>query len=91
MRTLGGEQLGARSLFDGMPQPGEPVYDDADRQMFEIIHDGGGWGGCYEGRQVDDSEFTQSSMYIQPGMQPGTYPQSDTYIQQTDSYTGHQE
>lgn len=50
------EQLDARSLFVGMSQPSEPAYDYADRQMFEMIHDRG--GGCYEERQVDDSEST---------------------------------
>ena len=60
------EQLGACTLFAGISQPGEPSYDDANRQMFEMIHDRG--AGCYKDGYVDDSE----------SMQPGTYTQSDT-------------
>ena len=36
--------MGARTLFAAMPRAGEPVYD-RDREMLDIIHDGGEGGG----------------------------------------------
>lgn len=52
----GVEQLSTRPLFAGMPQVGEPAYDDANRQLFEMIHDVG--GDFYDDGQVDDTEST---------------------------------
>ena len=45
-------------LFATMPRAGEMTYDNPDREMFDIIHDGGsGGGGCdYEDGQVEDSD-----------------------------------
>jgi hypothetical protein len=63
-RTPDVDQLDARSLFADMSQPGEVAYDDADREMMGMIHDGDGCG--FEDRQVDDSE---PEVYAQ---QPGT-------------------
>ena len=40
-------QLGACTLFVGMPKAGELAYDDVDKEMFDIIHEGDR-GGCYE-------------------------------------------
>ena len=49
---------GACTLFAAMPRAGEPAYD-ADRDMLEIIHDGGeGGGGGYGDGQVEDSDPT---------------------------------
>ena len=86
-RKLSGEQLVTRSMFTCMSQPSEPVCEDADKQMFEIIHDGWGWGGCYEDMQVNGSEFMQSGTYTYPGL----HPLPNTCTQQTYSYTSQQE
>ena len=47
----------ARCSLLYMPKAGEPAYDDVDREMFDIIHDGGEGGG-YEDGQVEDSDPT---------------------------------
>ena len=61
------EQLGACTMFAGMPQVGEPAYDDVDMHMSEMIHDRGrSGGGCYyKDGQVDNSESTHSGTYTQ--------------------------
>ena len=65
-RPAAGEQMGARTLFAAMPRAGEPTYVDPDREMLDIIHDGGeGGGGGYEDGQVEDSDPTQSGNYQQ--------------------------
>ena len=52
--------MGARTLFTVMPRVGELAYDAGDREMLDIIHDGGeGEGGGYEDSQVEDSDPTQ--------------------------------
>ena len=63
VRTAGGEHMGVRMMFAPMPIAGENVYDDGEREMFEIIHDGSGGGGGYEDGQVEDSDPTQSGNY----------------------------
>lgn len=66
------DQLGARSLFTGMSQPGATPVDDG--KMLDIIHDRGG----FEDRQVDESEL---ELYTE---QPSTYThQPDSYTKQT--------
>ena len=55
-QTLGVEQLGARMLFVGMPQAGEPAGDSVGMKKVNMIHDEGGGAGCYEDGQVDDLE-----------------------------------
>ena len=84
------EQLGARTLFVGMPKASELSYDDTDRELFDMIRTGAGRGGCCKDGEVDDSEPIQSDSYAQPGYtQTDTYTQSGTqssYIQ-SDTYT----
>ena len=52
-----------------MSQPGELAYDDANRELMEMIRNRDGGGGGFEDGQVDDSEL---EVYAQ---QPGTYTQ----------------
>ena len=73
-RLAAEEQMGARMLFVAMPRAGAPAYA-ADREMLDIIHDGGeGGGGGYEDGQVEDSDPTQS----------GNYQQQQSYTQTGD-------
>ena len=57
--------MGACTLFAAMPTAGEPMYDDSDREMLDIIHEGGEGGvGRYENGRVEDSDPTQSGNYL---------------------------
>ena len=52
------EQMGSCMMLNGMPKAGEQTYDDADREIYKIIHEGDGGGGSYEDEHVDNSELT---------------------------------
>ena len=65
-RTTTREQMVARTLFTTMPRAREPAYYYLDREMLDIIQDGGDGGGAvYEDGQVDDSDTTLFGNYQQ--------------------------
>ena len=70
-----------------MPRAGELAYD-TDREMVDVIHDGGEGGeGGYEDGQVEDSDPTQSGNY----QQQQSYTQTATQQSYTQTGDGTQQ